>query len=115
MLKFIKSFFKKDVEQNEWRKNNFSVGDVVQTVDGFDRGLIVSVDEDNMPKEVMASPGGFNDSEPRYYGGVKSVQWYKTGERMTPKEWMNIYSSQQGWKQYCTDRQAQKCFEPLNP
>ena len=99
------------VDHFEWRKNNFFVGDVVQTVDGLDRGLVVLVDKDNMPKKVMASPGGFNNSEPRYYGGVKHVQWYKTGEIMTQNEWMDKYSTQHGWEQYCIDSQAQKCFE----
>lgn len=112
-MKFIKSLFKKDIEQNEWRKNNFSVGDVVQTVDGFDRGLVVLVDEDNMPKEVMASLSGYDNSEPRYYGGVKFVQWCKTGERITPHKWLEIYSTDHGWKRYCEDVQAQKCFELL--
>ena len=93
--------------QNEWRKTDFHVGDVVQTIDGLDRGLVTKVNENNLPSEVMASPGGPNYIETRHYGGVNSIGWYKTGERMTQSEWYKLYSTKDGWQRYCEDLQNQ--------
>ena len=93
--------------QNEWRKTDFHVWDVVQTVDGLDRGLVTKVNDDNMPTEIMSSPGGASYIETRYYGGCGYVKWYKTGERMTMQEWHKRYSTKEGWQRYCEDRQNQ--------
>lgn len=106
--RFVKRWKKKKTEQNEWRKKDFHIGDVVQTKDGHDRGLVTKVDENNMPAEVMAAPGmnmrtGEN-TEIRYYGGIHSVVWYKTGEHMTSKQWYKTYSAKEGWQRYCEDR-----------
>ena len=112
VVKSIKSLFeKRKIEQNEWRKTDFHVGDVVQTKEGFDRGLVTKVDENKMPIKVLASPG-FNMrtkdyTETSYYGGANSVEWYKTGEHMTPYEWNRIYSMHEGWQRYCEDRSKQ--------
>ena len=101
----------KRLEQIEQRKTDFHVGDVVQTKEGFDRGLVTKVDENNMPVEVMASPSlnmqTGKRTEVSYYGGVNSVGWYKTGEHMTIKEWFKIYSLEEGWQRYCEDRRKQ--------
>ena len=103
------------VVQNKWRKSDFHVGDVVQTQYGHDRGLVTKVDENNMPIKVLASPG-FNTytedyTETSYYGGVNFVGWYKTGEHMTPQQWMKIYSTKEGWQRYCKDRSHQIKFD----
>lgn len=94
-------------QQNEWRKTDFHAGDVVQTIDGLDRGLVTDVNENNMPTKVMSSPGRPSYIETRYYGGVESIGWYKTGESMTTKEWYELYSTKEGWQRYCEDRQNQ--------
>ncbi|MDT3386709.1 MAG: hypothetical protein LIR46_02945 [Bacteroidota bacterium] len=104
---FGKKMKPKKAKKNEWRKTDFHVGDVVQTVDGLDRGLVTDVNENNLPTKVMSSPGGVNYIEIRYYGGVDSVPWYKTGEHMTTKEWYELYSTKEGWQRYCKDRQNQ--------
>ena len=111
-IKFIKSLFKeRQVKQNEWREIDFHFGDVVQTKHGFDRGLVTKVDKNNMPIKILASPGFCMSTgdytETSYYGGVTSVKWYKTGERMTPQKWMEIYSTKEGWQRYCHDRENQ--------
>lgn len=93
--------------QNEWRKTDFHVWDVVQTVDGLDRGLVTEVNDDSMPTKIMSSPGGASYIETRYYGGVDYVKWYKTGERMTTSEWYKLYSTKEGWQRYCEDRRNQ--------
>ena len=68
-----------------------------------DRYLLV--DENNMPIEILASPGFCANTgdytETSYYGGVTSVKWYKTGEHMTPQQWMQTYSTKGGWQRYC--------------
>ena len=112
LIKYIKSLLKeRKIEQNEWRKKDFHVGDVVQTKEGFDRGLVTKVDENKMPIKILSSTG-FNMTtrdytEIIYYGGVTSVKWYKTGEHMTPNEWNKLYSTQKGWRRYCEDREKQ--------
>ena len=101
-----KSLFK----QNKWREIDFHFGDIVQTKDGFDRGLVTKVDKNGMPIEILSSPGSANYTEPRYYGGVESVKWYKTGGNMTPQEWYELYSTEEGWQRYCEDRRNQTKF-----
>ena len=100
----------KIAKRNAWRRVDFHVGDVVQTKEGFDRGLVTSVDEHNRPVKVLSSPGSANYTEPRYYGGDHSVEWYKTGEHMTKKEWYELYSLRGGWERYCEDRSNQTNF-----
>lgn len=112
VIKFMKSLIKaRKIVQNEWRKSDFHSGDVVQTKNGYDRGLVIKVDEDNMPIKILASPGFCMNTgdytKTSYYGGVTSVKWYKTGERMTPQQWMKIYSTKEGWQRYCKDRSNQ--------
>ena len=57
-IKHNPQIYKNAIEkiQNEWRKTDFHPGDVVQTKHGLDRGLVIRVNENNMPTEVMASP-----------------------------------------------------------
>lgn len=108
-----KPFFGKENckdKQNKWREIDFHFGDVVQTKDGFDRGLVTKVDKNGMPVEILASPASANYTEPRYYGGVESEKWYKTGENMTPQKWYELYSTEEGWQRYCEDRQNQTKF-----
>ena len=97
--------------QNEWRKTDFHVGDVVQTQSGHDRGLVTKIDENNMPIEVIDAPGlnrlGDDYTSTRYYGGARYVTWYKTGEHMTITEWNKLYSKKEGWERYCEDRANQ--------
>lgn len=85
----------------------FRIGDVVMTKEGFDRGLVVKVDESGQPLEIMSCPDriyrrsrtnryrakgkGYYIMEPNYYGGIHSVKWYKTGERFTIDMWMKKY------------------------
>lgn len=105
---------KKITKKEAWRRVDFQVGDVVQTQNGLDRGLVMKVDENDMPVEVLASPGFCMSTgdytKENYYGGVKSVKWYKTGEHMTPQKWHKLYSTEEGWKRYCIDRQNQSKF-----
>ena len=98
-------------DRNEWRKADFHLGDVVQTKDGHDRGLVTMVDKNNMPTEVMASPSlnmrTGKHTEISYYGGVTSVKWYKTGEHMTTHDWNELYSGENGIQRYYEDRRNQ--------
>lgn len=80
------------IDQRQCKKNDFRVGDVVQTQRGLDLGLVTKVNENNMPVEVMARPGGPYYTEASYYGGCTNVEWYKTGERMTIPEWFNYWN-----------------------
>ena len=112
LIKFLKSLSEaKKIKNNEWRKTDFHVGDVVQTKDGLDRGLVTMIDENNIPTEVMASPSlnmrTGKHTETSYYGGVDSVAWYKTGERMTSQEWYELYSKEEGIQRYYEDRRNQ--------
>ena len=112
IIKYMKSLLKaRKIVQNEWRKNDFHFGDVVQTKEGFDRGLVTMINENNMPVKILSSPGlnfrAGDYTETSYYGGVSSVEWYKTGEYMTPQQWMKIYSTKEGWQRYCHDRENQ--------
>ena len=116
IIKYMKSLIKAmEIVQNEWRKSDFHFGDVVQTKGGYDRGLVTKVDENNMPIEILASPGFCANTgdytETSYYGGVTSVKWYKTGEHMTPQQWMQTYSTKGGWQRYCHDRENQSKLE----
>ena len=113
IIKFLKSLLQaREIEQNEWREIYFHFGDVVQTKHGHDRGLVTKVDENNMPVKILASPGFCMSTgdytETSYYGGVESVKWYKTGEQMTPYKWYRLYSTKEGWRKYCYDRENQK-------
>ena len=116
-IKHNPQIYKNAIEkiQNEWRKTDFHPGDVVQTKHGLDRGLVIRVNENNMPTEVMASPAlnmrTGEKTELSYYGGVDSITWYKTGEHMTAREWNNLYSKEEGWKKYCEDRSNQIKFD----
>ena len=112
IINFMKSLLKaRKIIQNEWRETDFHFGDVVQTKNGYDRGLVTKVDANDMPIKILASPGFCMSTgdytETIYYGGVTSSKWYKTGERMTPQQWMQIYSTKEGWQRYCHDRENQ--------
>ena len=92
----------------------FSIGDVVQTINGFDRGLVTKLNECGRPAEILAAPGF--DERGTYgarsvYGGIDSVMWYKTGESMTEEEWFERYSGDDGWERYCRDREDQRNLE----
>lgn len=101
----------KKIKRIESLKTNFHVSDVVQTENGWDRGLVTKVNEKNMPTEIMASydynPYRDKQIEPRYYGGIERITWYKTGEHMTVQQWYEAYAGKDGWDKYCRDRQNQ--------
>ncbi len=82
---------RKKIAKSQYEKNDFHVGDVVQTQLGLDLGLVIEVNENNMPVKVMAPPRGPRYTETRYYGGTND-EWYKTGERMTVPQWFNYWN-----------------------
>ena len=90
---------------------DFKVGDVVQTIHGFDRGLVAEVDEDGYPTRILSAVGydvnthDYTDTECQYGGG--GSPWIKTGEHMKRSEWIKKYSHHDGWERYCEDRRNQ--------
>ena len=55
----------------------------------YDVGLLIEVDEENIPQRVLARKSSCSERE-REYGGAWTVNWIKTGVFLTKDEWHKI-------------------------